>query len=194
MTAPHPPADLNSRNPLFVELAAGTRLHRFYTAAYEPIFFDRSADGRLNDIRGEYGVLYTAENRDGAFAESFLRRQLRMLDAGFIAKKGYVELEARSDLKLFKLAGHGLARIGATAEVTHGGAPYSVPQQWSRQLHDLPLGADGIAYYARHDDEQLCFAVFERAQPKIREISREIDLLKPWFWDLLEKYDVAFTT
>lgn len=48
MTAPQPPGDLARRDPLFVELPAGTLLHRFYTAAHAPIFFDRGRNGRFN--------------------------------------------------------------------------------------------------------------------------------------------------
>jgi len=33
-----------------------------------------------------------------------------------------------------KLAGPGLAILGATAEVVHGGLPYDDPQAWSKAL------------------------------------------------------------
>jgi hypothetical protein len=36
-------------------------LHRFYTAAFDSIYFDRGRDGRLNAPDGTYGVLYTAK-------------------------------------------------------------------------------------------------------------------------------------
>ncbi len=57
MSAPRPPGDLAQRDPLIIELAAGTLLHRFYTAAYEPIFYDRERSGRFNAPDGSYGVL-----------------------------------------------------------------------------------------------------------------------------------------
>ena len=43
------------------------------------------------------------------------------------------------------LYGPGLARIGATAEVTHGGLPYTIPQRWSSALHAHPTKLEGIA-------------------------------------------------
>lgn len=192
--SPLPPGDLETRKPILIQVAAATRIHRFYTAAYEPIYFDRSDAGRLNDCEGKFGVLYAAARPDGAFVETFLRKQLRMLDEGFIAKKGYVELEVLSELTFIKLAGPGLARLAATAAVTHAGEPYDIPQQWSRRLHDLPLAADGIAYNARHDDEELCYAIFERAQPKVAEARRELDVRQDWFWDLMDKYDIGYGT
>lgn len=73
MTVPLPPHDLDARDPLLVDIPAGTTLDRFYTAAYDPIFFDTSTLGRFNAPDASYGVLYVSENTAGAFAESFLR-------------------------------------------------------------------------------------------------------------------------
>jgi hypothetical protein len=50
---------------------------------------------------------------------------------------------------------------------------------------------DGIAYNARHDDEALCYAIFERAAPDVRETSRQIDLDQDWFWEMAEQYGVG---
>jgi hypothetical protein len=148
VTAPLPPGDLAVRRPEFVTLVATTVVHRFYTAKYEPVFFDTSRDGRLNSPDGGYGVLYVADDPTGAFAETFLRRPGRtVLDAGLLSLKAYVKLTVTSNLTLIKLAGPGLAKLGATAEVVHGGLPYDVPQTWSKALLEHPADADGIAYY-----------------------------------------------
>lgn len=63
MTAPLPPRDLSSRDPLLVEIPKGTTLHRFYSAAYDPIYFDRSELGRFNAPDGSYGVLLGRSKR-----------------------------------------------------------------------------------------------------------------------------------
>jgi hypothetical protein len=173
-------------------LPAGTVLHRFYTAGYDPIFFDRGTSGRLNAPDGSYGVLYCSEQPSGAFAETFLRRPGRtLIDADFLSRKAYVRLQVGSELTLIKFAGPGLAILGATAEVVHGGLPYDVPQSWSKALSGHPVGAHGIAYYARHDDEALCYAIFDRAGPAIIELGRETDLDQNWFWQLARKYRVG---
>jgi hypothetical protein len=49
----------------------------------------------------------------------------------------------------------------------------------------------GIAYYARHDDEALCYAIFDRARSAIKEVKREINLDKSWFWKLAQRYKVG---
>jgi hypothetical protein len=41
----------------------------------------------------------------------------------------------------------------------NGALPYDVPQTWSKALSLHPVGAHGIAYYARHDDEAMCYAI-----------------------------------
>lgn len=160
MTPPLPPGDLHARDPELLVVPAGTDLHRFYTAAYDPIYFDRSDLGRFNALDGSYGVLYAAQDIHGAFAETFLRSPGHsLIDPVFLRRKAYVRLSSARDLRLIRMTGPGLAILGATAEVTHGGLPYNAPQAWSKALAAHPVRADGIAYHGRHDDTQLCFAL-----------------------------------
>lgn len=189
---PLPPRDLASRSLVFETLRERAELHRFFTAAFEPIYFDRSDKGRFNDPARGYGVLYAAESRRGAFAETFLRQPGHtLLASDFIFTKGYVRLTTTSQLRLVRLTGPGLARAGATAEVCHGGPPYDVPQAWSAALRSLEAKVDGIAYHARHDDETLCYAIFDRASDALREVHRELDLDVNWFWEVAEMYGVG---
>ncbi|MFB9265081.1 RES family NAD+ phosphorylase [Bradyrhizobium erythrophlei] len=192
MTGPLPPDDLDRRRPRLVRLRRGAVVHRFYTAKYDPIFFDTSRLGRLNAPDGSYGVLYAAREPFGAFAETFLRVPGRtLIDTGLLRRKAYVRLEITADLGLIRLAGPSLAILGATAEVVHGGLPYDAPQAWSKALLDHPLRPDGIAYYARHDDEGLCYAIFDRARSSVREIDRATKLDQDWFWQLARRYKVG---
>ncbi|WP_407175372.1 RES family NAD+ phosphorylase [Bradyrhizobium sp. STM 3562] len=194
MTAPLPPYDLAHRRPRLTHLRRGIVIHRFYTAEYDPIFFDPSRLGRLNAPDGSYGVLYAAREPFGAFAETFLRQPGRtLINASLLRRKAYVRLEIAADLRLIRLAGPSLAILGATAEVVHGGLPYDVPQAWSKALFDHPLRLDGIAYYARHDDEALCYAIFDRARGSVRENDRETNLDQNWFWQLAQRYRVGLS-
>ncbi len=166
-------------------------LYRFYAASRDPIFFDPSTAGRLNAPDRSYGVLYAAEAPNGAFAETFLRQPGRQLIPNdLLAKKSFARLQCE-DLKLIQLTGPGLAAIGATAEVTHGGLPYDVPQIWSAVLRAHPCNPDGIAYTARHDDAQICYAIFDHAKTKVSEIDRVADLDSDWFWAIAELYAVG---
>jgi hypothetical protein len=183
---------LGKRRPLEIKLQPPLVLHRFFSAAYDPIYYDRGRDGRLNAPDDSYGVLYAAKAVQGAFAETFLRNPgVTQLPTDILAMKAYVTLVVLRPLKLVKMAGPGLARIGATAQVVHGGKPYDNPQAWSGALHRHPGNYDGIAYNARHDDEALCYAIFERAAGAVTEAARETDLDQDWFWDIAEHYGVG---
>jgi hypothetical protein len=175
-----------------VVLAAGDILHRFYRAELDPIFYDKSREGRLNSPDGSYGVLYAAATLNGAFAETFLRTPGRtQIGSDQIGRRSYARLRARGSLNFVKLFGNGLARLGATAEVPHGGLPYDLPQTWSAALFAHPLEADGIAYRARHDDDEICYAIFDRAEDRIEEAAREPNLNQDWFYELADHYGVG---
>lgn len=192
MSPPLPPADLARWTPILVTLPAGTILHRFYTAAYDPVFFDRSRAGRFNAPDGSYGVLYAAQTEAGAFAETFLREPGRtLLPPDLLARKAYVWLRASRDLSLVALTGPGLARVGATAEVPHGGLPYDAAQSWSLALRAHPVRPDGIVYTARHDDAAVCYALFDTTRPSLTEAGRRTVLDADWFWRIAEPYGVG---
>lgn len=195
MTAPLPPANIAARKPNTLTLRAGQPLHRFHTygpAKFGPVYYDQSQSGRLNAPDGRYGVLYVAQNRAGAFAESFLRSPgAQLLDSALLAIKAYAELRPTRPLRLAQLTGPGLAKLGATAEVTHGGLPYDAPQTWSAALMDHPGGFDGIAYRARHDDREICYALFDRCAPAIEITAQITDLDQDWFWQLADRYGVG---
>lgn len=175
-----------------LSLAAGSIIHRFHSGAYDPIFFDRSRGGRLNASDGSYGVIYSAEKLEGAFAETFLREPGRLLlPLDLVRAKAYARLEIERRLTLVRLSGPGLARLGATAEVLHGGLPYDVPQAWSTAIRGLASEPDGIAYRARHDDDALCYALFEAKSSILKVHSRIGDLDADWFWRTALAYGVG---
>jgi hypothetical protein len=75
--------------------------------------------------------------------------------------------------------------------VVHGGKPYDSPQAWSGALHQHPEHYDSIAYNARHDDEALCYAIFQHAAGAVREAARVTGLDRDWFWDIALSYGVG---
>ncbi len=195
MTArPFPPADIATRVPIIETLAAGTIIYRFYSNGFDPVYFPEDTGGRLNAPDGAYGTLYAARSTGGAFAETFLRNAGKtLIDDAIVKKKGMVELRLVAELYLACLHGPGLAILGATAEVTHAGlSSYDLSQAWSKSLHDHPAGIDGIAYRSRHDDDEICFAIFDRAAPKLALQLQQAEIDQPWFWDLVDRYRVSY--
>ena len=174
-------------------MAPGDILHRFYGLNRGPIYYDPGDGGRFNAPDGSYGVLYCAKTIRGAFAETFLRHPgRRLLPEDLITQKGCVRIRVAAKLELVRFSGPGLAILGATAEVTHAGLPYDVPQAWSSALHGHPATLAGMEYRSRHDDDEACYAVFERAKPAIEEHDRTTDLLSAaWFWQVMDHYEVG---
>jgi hypothetical protein len=192
VTAPLPPANLSFRKPNLIVVPKGAILYRFYTSSFDPIFFDLSDIGRLNAPDKSFGVLYAAATPNGAFAETFLRQPGRQNVApDLIARKGFAHLATTRALTLCALLGPGLAKLGATAEVTHGGLPYDCPQRWSAAIHAHPSTLDGIVYKARHDDVEDCYAVFDRARDAITLGRRITALDDGWFWRIADIYGVG---
>jgi hypothetical protein len=167
--------------------------HRIYNIAYDPIYFDRSKSGRFNASDGSFGVLYLARARAGAFAETFLRAPGRtLIPDDLVAKKGYISVQIGRDLVLANMTGKSLPRMGATSEITHGSLPYDAPQRWSTALHGHSQLFDGIVYTSRHDDEQHCYAIFERAEDAVIERKRS-GLDGKWFDKLLDRYKIGIS-
>jgi hypothetical protein len=124
--------------------------------------------------------------------ETFMREPGRtLLPLDLLARKAYIRIRVRRELILVRLGGPGLARLGATAEVVRGGLPYDCAQAWSEALWGHPVRPDGIAYTARHDDDELCYALFDRSPDPVAEESRQADLDQDWFWDLAARYGVG---
>lgn len=195
---PRPPVNLAKRKPILRTLPVGHSVHRFYSKAHAPLYFDRAQGGgagRFNAPDGSYGVMYVSEQRDGGFAETFLRNpDATLVSLKLIMAKGYVRFETTRELALVQLYGPGLARVGATAEVSHRSPPYDITQAWSKALRDAFPRVAGIAYTSRHDDVAVCFALFEQARDALHEVERETNLMQPWFGALVETYRLGIET
>lgn len=192
---PRPPPDLDRREPVIEVLPAGTVVHRFHNRQYSPFHFDRSPNARFNAGNGHFGVMYAALERRGAFAETFLRSVgSTAISEALVDAKACSALPLRRPLRALRFRGYGLAPIGATASICSS-PTYEAPQEWSRALHAHPQQVDAILYGSRHDDDQLCLAVFDRAKDAFGDPAVERNLLDlEWFLDLMELYGVGLLT
>lgn len=125
------------------------------------IYFDRSGMGRF-DIQNTLGVLYLAETLPGAFIETFGRRLgVSYVSREFIRTRNLFAVESDRPLQLVDLYGSGLAKLGADSELTSG-RNYQLSRSWSRAIYEHPQQVDGIRFFSRHDNTQLCWGLFER--------------------------------
>jgi hypothetical protein len=150
-----------------VSVTAGTEFYRSHHASYGPVYFGKGPVYRFDDPAGVYGVLYVARQLEGAFAETHLRKPgRRYVDRTDLAQRRWSRLRTVRPLRVLPLYGRYLAQVGATAEVTHGPADrYDLPRRWSSAVR--VAGFDGIEYRSRHDDDQLCVALFEGGDPVV---------------------------
>lgn len=66
--------------------------------------------------------------------------------------------------------------MSATAAAVQGS--YTTTWAWSSAFHEHPSRVDGICYRARHDDDGLAIALFERASAAL-ELIDTTPLLDP---------------
>jgi len=161
---PAPPTDLAQR-PLAIAESAGPWI-RSHAHGRGPLFFGRTGANRFDDPDRRYGVLYVAEDPQGAFIETF-GRQLgeRYVTTTRLEGRSLARVMVSRPLRLVDLTGPGLSQIGADGRLTTG--RYDISQQWALALHQHPEQPDGLLYRSRHDPSQLCAAIFDRAADEL---------------------------
>lgn len=149
----------------------GTVFHRIHNLAKDPVWFGQWPAGalrnRFDDPEGTYGVCYLGRSAEAAFVESFLRRQpARLVSLSHLSIHGIARVVTRRRLTVVPLFGSALPKLGATSEVS-ATRDYALSQAWSRALWVHPATIDGIVYWSRHDDDQGCLALFDRAHDAV---------------------------
>jgi hypothetical protein len=168
---PLPPSDLSRRTLAIGEIPAGSILYRIHRAAAGVLYFGPRTDprlrGRWDSPDDGYGVCYLAHQGHTAFSETLLRELDReeLSESGDLAPRSLARIQVDRTLRLARMHGPGLRQMKATAAVVQGS--YDVTWAWSHALHEHPDRVDGIVYRARHDDDDLAVALFERAREAI---------------------------
>ena len=162
-----PPSQGFAKRELPVEtIPAGTLFARIHHAEFDPLFFGSTEYNRFDDQGKRFGVCYLAKMIEGSFAETFVRGTGQKVQGWkFVQERSFSEIVATAPLRLSSLHGPGLARVGATSAVASGS--YDVARKWSRAIHDHPAAPDGIAYRSKHDDDEICIALFDRARERV---------------------------
>ena len=149
-------------------LADGERLVRVHRRDKGAIWFGpgigRPPAHRFDAPDGEYRTLYAAQSLTGAFVETILRKNQRILGRPFVDGFQWTVLEAGRPLKLAKLFDEGLAVHGTTNDICAGDV-YAEPRLLARDLYLTFPDLDGIAYRARHNNGEICYALFDRVTP-----------------------------
>lgn len=180
-------------------VAAGATLHRVHARNREARFYGRhDATWRWDDPNGAYGVLYVGLTQEGPIAETLLRRPAqKQIVWSQVEKRRWASFRATEALRLADLHGKGLSWQGVTvAEVSadHDGTTYpgayTKAQAISADVH-ANTDLDGLAYRSRFDPDQLCVALFDRADHKIELIEEGVPIDRSWVEGLLESHGKA---
>ena len=177
---------------------AGTRWYRIYLAARDPLWFGPKLGSppvmRFDDPLSEFRVCYFGSSLQACFAETFLRNPpVRILTIRDLAARSLATFEVRRPVRLVRLYGPALARVGVTAEIAMG-ADYEQSQIWSRRIWNHTERPDGIAYHSRHDDSTICIGLFDRASKSIA-VTAGMPLLRDEqaISQLLKRYSLGLT-
>lgn len=161
-------------------IAAGETLHRVHGEHRAARWYGRrDATSRWDDAQGDYGVLYLGKSPIGAFAEALLRAPTdRDVLISRVRQKRFAVFKTVRRLNLAKLHGEGLAWFGVTASDI-ADSDYGVPQKLSNRVHGA-VPVDGIQYRSRFDNDELCVALFERADDAIALVSEGEPIDRNW--------------
>lgn len=118
---------------------------------------------RFDAPAAEYRTMYAAVAIEGAFAETILhgKTEEQIVSRAYVEQRAWTEFATVRPLKLMKLYDDGLFWHGTDASLS------AVPNYTrSRQIalaafRERP-DLDGLAYRSRHDNGELCFALFDR--------------------------------
>lgn len=189
---PLPTADFQQRVLPITECQ--TTWYRLNPSGYDfALYFDRSGMGRYDGSSQSYGILYVAEALEGAFIESFGRSHgAKGVAEADLRNRNLFEIESDRQLTLVDFWGSGLVKIGADARITSG-SDYELSRAWAEAIYLHPLKLDGIRYYSRHDNTQLCCGLFDRTYVNLKERNKGniVDNNPKLLADILERYDYA---
>jgi hypothetical protein len=110
---------------------------------------------------------------------------------GSVSGESAATFVTKRTLRLAKLHGPGLGWFQTTAAgvsgdfnpISHPRA-YAVPQRISAMVH-ANTTLDGIRYRSRFDTDELCVALFERADPAIDLTAENMPIDKAWTQKIL---------
>ena len=184
------------RNRPITEIAASEALYRVHAAHREARYYgNRDGTWRWDDPDGGYGILYVGLTQAGPFAETLLRRPAEEAVVwSEVEKRRWAEFRTKEALRLADVHGKGLSFQGVTVadiSANHNGkiypGAYAKAQAISAEVY-ATTDLDGIAYRSRLEPDQICVALFDRADHKIELVVEGKPIDRNWVDNLLESH------
>ena len=170
MSALPPPPDPGVLDPLAHEWPAGLALVRCHSSAYGATEFNPGrGSGRFHPFAGAAGAtvptLYGSDSFDGALSETVFHDvpvagPARRVLAAVLVPVVVSTLAPRRTLRLARLFGYGLGRLGLTRAGLVETPDHSRPWPWAAALHAPGGRFDGLAWVSRQYDRALAVVLF----------------------------------
>ena len=174
---PLPPDDFNDK--LLPTSEYTQPWYRLNPVGYESaIYFDRSVKGRFDSDKAGCGILYAAQNERGAFIETMGRNLgIRTVSEVALKQRNLFAFATARPLIIVDIWGVNLTKLGVLkdtaphmdARISSGS--YRVCRAWAKAIYKHPQQVDGICYYSRHDDTEICCGLFERTATILTEVN-----------------------
>jgi hypothetical protein len=118
---------------------------------------------RFDAPAGDYRTMYAAAAIEGAFVETILhgKAEVQIVSRGYVEQRAWTEFGTVRPFKLMKLYDEGLFWHGTDAGIS-ATPSYTRSRQIALAAFREDPDVDGIAYRSRHDNGELCFALFDR--------------------------------
>jgi hypothetical protein len=182
-------------------LPVGSKILRIHHEDNDAIWFGPALDKppayRFDATAGQYRVMYAAAAIDGAFAETILhgRTESQIVSRALVQRRAWTELTLQRPLTLMKLYDDGLFWLRTDARIS-AADDYRAPRKLAIDAYQECPALDGLTYRSRHNNGELCYALFGRVAKSdlsegpihlLRDHQAEIDVL-------MVKYGAVYDT
>jgi hypothetical protein len=118
---------------------------------------------RFDAPAAEYRTMYAAVAIEGAFVETILhgKTEEQLVSRAYVERRVWTEFTTLRPFRLMKLYDEGLFWHGTDAGIS-AVPSYTRSRQIALAAFREGPDLDGIAYRSRHDNGELCFALFDR--------------------------------
>jgi len=159
-------------DPPLVDLAIRAVLWRVHPHGRDVLWFGRTGKYRFDAPADEYGVCYFGSSLGVAILETVVRgKRVPIIPRAELEARNGSAVSPVEPLKLMRLEGPGLPSFGVSVhEVT--GPDYSDCRDLALRAWTQDPELDGIQYRSRWD-HSLCWALFDRAEPKLAPLSTQ---------------------
>lgn len=172
MGVPNPP--MHPR-PRVTTWPAGRTFSRIHELRYDATQFNSQLQATIkgrfhffDDANGRVvTVLYGSETIDGAIAEVLFRNvpvrgAERFIRSHTLSGLGVSVITPKRDLTLIELFGHGLRRLGVTAEelTSTDSTDYARTVAWAQRLYESVHRADGLVWMSRQFNAAQALMLF----------------------------------